>query len=229
LILELHIHSKFSPDSLMRPDKIIKAARDMGLNGIAVTDHDTIKGGLSAQKVNRDRDFSVIVGCEIKSDCGDIIGLFLQEEIRSRCNMEVIDEMRDQGGVVVLPHPFRGHRLSEEMVSAVHAIETFNSRTGRGENHLAEELRMRHKKAAVAGSDAHFYSEIGLARTVIEACEPEQLRAMILKGKTAVLDGRPSHLYLQDCSQLIKAVKLGRYSAIPGLMAGASARYLLRY
>ncbi len=229
MILELHIHSQFSHDSLMKPDRIIKAARNIGLDGIAVTDHDTIKGGLSAQKANEDKGFSVIVGCEIKSDCGDIIGLFLQEEIRSRRYMEVIDEMRDQGGVVILPHPFRGHRLSEELISAVHAIETFNSRTSKADNDLAEELQKKHNKAAVSGSDAHFYSEIGLALTGIEACESEQLRSMILKGRTAALERRQSHQYLKDCSQLIKALKLKRYSAVPGLLAGASARYLLRY
>ncbi len=229
MIVELHIHSQFSHDSLMRPEKVIKAAKDRGLNGIAVTDHDTIKGGLSAQKANEDKGFSVIIGCEVKSNCGDIIGLFLQEEIRSRNCMDVVDEIKEQGGVVVLPHPFRGHKLSEELISAVHAIETFNSRTGKAENDLAKELGRKHNKAEVAGSDAHFYSEIGLARTEIQGNDPEQLRTMILKGRTAVLDDRPSRQYLQDCSQLIKALKLKRYSAVPVLAASASARYLLRY
>jgi len=86
--------------------------------------------------------------------------------------MDVIEEIRDQGGVVVLPHPFRGHKLSKELVSAVHAIETFNSRTCKAENDLAEELQKKHNKVALAGSDAHFYSEIGLARTEVEPRSP---------------------------------------------------------
>jgi predicted metal-dependent phosphoesterase TrpH len=228
LILELHIHSQFSYDSLLTPEKILEVAKYKGLSGIAITDHETIRGGLLAQRVNRDSGFAVIVGSEVKTDVGDIIGLFLHQEIKSRNYLEVIDEIRDQGGMVVLPHPFRGHKLSSELVSAVDAIETFNSRTGKAENILAEELRERHGKAAVAGSDAHFYSEIGLGRTEVNGSEPEDIRSLMLDGKTVALEGSLSHAYLQSCSQLIKAFKLKKYSAIPRLLASASAGYLLR-
>lgn len=229
MILELHIHSRYSYDSLLDPEMIIRVARDKGLNGIAVTDHETIKGGLEAQRVNKDPGFAVIVGCEVKTEVGDITGLFLHEEIKSRNYWDVIDEIREQGGIVVLPHPYRGHKLNEVLISAVDAIETFNSRTGRAENILAEELREKHGKAAVAGSDAHFYSEIGLGRTEVNDSEPEDIPALILGGKTAALVGGLSDSYLQSCSQLIKAIKLKRYSAILRLLASASAGYLLRY
>jgi len=70
----------FHMDSFMRPEKVVKVARRIGLNGIAITDHDTIAGGLSAQKANKDSGFLVIIGCEVKSDCGDIIGLFCKRK-----------------------------------------------------------------------------------------------------------------------------------------------------
>ena len=97
MIFDLHIHSKYSFDSISEPKKIIKVAKNMGLNGVAITDHNTTKGGLEAKKINRDHDFLVIVGSEISTEIGDITGLFLSEEIKSRNSMEVIEEIKKQG------------------------------------------------------------------------------------------------------------------------------------
>jgi len=71
--LDLHIHSKYSKDSLLKPETILKVAKKRGLGGIAVTDHNTIKGGLFTQKINDDKNFVVIVGSDIKTEYGDII------------------------------------------------------------------------------------------------------------------------------------------------------------
>jgi predicted metal-dependent phosphoesterase TrpH len=228
MIFELHIHSKFSFDSLLSPEGIVKTAKKRGLNGIAVTDHNTIKGGLEAQRINNDGEFMVIVGAEINTDAGDVIGLFLNEEIKSRMFREVIDEIRSQDGVVVLPHPFRGHKLSDELISSVDAIESFNSRTGTVENQRAKELVRKYKKTSVAGSDAHFLSEIGLASTQVDCSSLDDLKSAILAGKASAFTSLQSRIYLQNCSQLVKSLKKRRYVSATEQLVRALASFILK-
>ena len=78
---DLHIHSKYSSDGVLDPEKIVKIAAKRGLNGVAITDHNTIIGGLKAKNYETE-DFKVIVGSEISTERGEIIGLFLKEEIK---------------------------------------------------------------------------------------------------------------------------------------------------
>lgn len=228
MILELHVHSKFSYDSLLAPERIVKVAKIKGLNGIAVTDHNTIEGGMRAQAANRDDDFAVIVGSEVKTDAGDLIGLFLNEEIKSRDCLLAIDEIRGQGGIVVLPHPFRGHKLRDEIISAVDAIEVFNSRTQMAENKWAKELAKKYGKTPVAGSDAHFSREIGLGRTSVGCCDAKDIRISMLKGDAAAFQCLPTYSYLKSSSQLIKAIRTRRYTAAPGLLVRAFVDYISR-
>jgi predicted metal-dependent phosphoesterase TrpH len=95
---DLHMHTIYSRDGAIKPADAIRIAKKRGLDGIAITDHDTIRGGLEAQKL-KPRDLDIIVGAEIKTDRGDVIGLFLNEEIQARDHMEVIDAIRRQGGI----------------------------------------------------------------------------------------------------------------------------------
>jgi len=111
VILDLHVHSKYSKDSRLEPEKILKLATARGLGGIAITDHNTVYGGLIARKLSKG-DLLVIVGSEIKTERGEVMGLFLNEEIPERSFFDVVDAIRDQGGIVVLPHPFDRLRRS---------------------------------------------------------------------------------------------------------------------
>ena len=81
LIADFHIHSKCSYDSLMSPEGIVKRAKKVGLTCVAITDHNTIRGGIEGEKYELTYGVEVIVGAEIKTDCGDIIGLNLNDEI----------------------------------------------------------------------------------------------------------------------------------------------------
>jgi len=92
------------PITVLEPARIIKIARKKGLDGVAVTDHDTIKGGLVASGIEKD---FVIVGAEMRTEYGDVLVLFLNEEERSGRFREVVEEVKEQGGLVVLAHPFR--------------------------------------------------------------------------------------------------------------------------
>lgn len=167
--IDPHVHSRYSPDTLAKPERIIKVAQKRGLQAVAITDHSTIKGGVRTALMAKNCGITVVIGAEMLTDAGDIIGLFLNEELQSNGALELVDEIRDQGGLSVLPHPFRGHKLNEEILSRIDMIEVFNSKSTIGQNKAAVELARRLKKPGIAGSDAHFCSEIGIARTLLES------------------------------------------------------------
>ena len=160
-IADFHIHSKYSHDSLLSIKSILKKAKIAGLTRIAITDHGTIRGGVEAKKQAGKYDIDVIVGAEIKTDCGDITGLFLDHEIHETSWTAVIAEIRQQNGVVILPHPYRDHVNTEQIAQEVDFIEIWNARSFPEENALAADLAQRLGKPAIIGSDAHFASEIG--------------------------------------------------------------------
>ena len=105
MIYDLHVHSIYSKDSLLKPSTILRVARKKGLSGVAVTDHNSIKGGLMTLKMNTDKNFHVIVGSEIKTEYGDIIGLFLQDDIKSHTFICAVEEIKEQGGSTILLIP----------------------------------------------------------------------------------------------------------------------------
>ncbi len=104
--IDFHTHTYHSFDSNMKPEVIIKVAKERDLDGIVICDHNTIKGGIEAKSVNKDKNFVVIVGAEIATDAGDVTGLFLSKEIESKKFSEVADEIKKQGGLVLLNHPY---------------------------------------------------------------------------------------------------------------------------
>jgi len=214
MIADLHIHSKYSYDSLLQPGKIIKVAKKRDLDIIAITDHDTIRGGIETQKMNHDKDFHVIIGCEINTEVGDIIGLNLNQEIKSRNSIEVIEEIKDQGGYVILPHPFRGHKLNEYIISHSDAIEVFNSRSSIEENDQALSLAKKYNKGFSAGSDAHFALEIGMGRVSINHIDNAD--KIDFSPIIENISGELSYGYMVNISQIIKSKKMKSYSAIPG-------------
>lgn len=185
---DLHTHSRYSKDGIMDVKDMFRIAKKRGLAGIAVTDHDTLRGGQEALK-NKPADLDVICGCEVSTDRGDVIGLFLTEEIKSRDHLSVISEIKAQGGVAIVPHPFDSMRgsafwLNENDARVIDAVEVLNARCVlRRFNHSADLYADIHHKSKVGGSDAHFGAEIGNAGTLVE--EGADLREAILKGETS--------------------------------------------
>ena len=177
MIYDLHTHTRYSSRcGVVEPEQLVKTAISKGLDGIAVTDHDTIKGAVEAKKFETP-EFKVIVGCEIKTTSGELIGLFLEEEIKSREPIEVIREIHNQGGIVVVPHPFDRFRSSRfnqlnEILKHADAMEVFNSRCiSNKSNELARNFTIKYGKiydiSMVGGSDAHYLSEVGRGYTKI--------------------------------------------------------------
>lgn len=169
--IDLHTHSMYSSDSGLRPETLIKIARKKHLDGIAVTDHNTIKGGIRTRSIAPD-DFLVIPGTEIRTEKGEIIGLFVEEEITAGIFEEVRERIVDQGGIVVLPHPYRNNsRDPADLVNTVDALEVMNARTSPSLNEKALLLAEKFQKPKVGGSDAHTIFEIGRAYTYIPGDE----------------------------------------------------------
>lgn len=189
--VDLHIHSKYSGDSRMAPADILKTAEEVGLDGVAITDHDTVKGGLEASKI--DSDIEVIAGAEIRTDRGEIIGYFLSEEIREKEFFAVTDAIKAQGGVVCIPHPFdifRIYRMKprDDILKVVDCIEVLNSRCVVGAfNEKARKLAEKRGLGMTAGSDAHTVSEIGASGVLIESLEDVGTKNMEIFGAAGSL------------------------------------------
>jgi predicted metal-dependent phosphoesterase TrpH len=166
---DLHVHTCYSRDCLTPLERIVERCLELGINCIAVADHSTIAGALKLREI---APFKIIVAEEILTPAGEIMGLFLSKEVGQGLSpQETISQIRSQGGLVAIPHPF-GRSLpwnnspltSREVLSQVDIVETFNSRTPLSSSNLkAEKLAKELGKAASAGSDAHTVSEIGRA------------------------------------------------------------------
>ncbi|MGD0534044.1 MAG: PHP domain-containing protein [Methanoregula sp.] len=211
---DFHIHSKYSYDSLLSPGTIIKRAIAKGLDAVAITDHNTIKGSSVAKSIMPDS-LLIVTGAEIATNYGDLIGLFLNEELQSRIFEEVIDEIRDQGGVVVLPHPCRRKKFPpQSLLSKIDILEGINARTSESDNTRAQKFAETLRKPIIAGSDAHTIFEIGNAWTSIPNepnLDEEELRRKILNGKPEIFQNksRQNRKVLQIYGNIIKYLKNG--------------------
>ncbi len=185
---DFHTHTIYSRDGAIKPADTIRIAKKRGLDGIAITDHDTIRGGLEALKL-KPRDLDIIVGAEIKTDRGDVIGLFLNEEIEAREHMEVIEAIHRQGGVAIVPHPFDSMRgsafwLTDKDAKKMDAVEVLNARCVlKRSNRMAGNYADSYGIGKVGGSDAHFGAEIANAGTLVP--EGEDICRAIRSGQTA--------------------------------------------
>ncbi|HWQ19189.1 MAG TPA: PHP domain-containing protein [Methanotrichaceae archaeon] len=194
---DLHIHSRRS-DGAIQPEKVVEVARARGLDGIAITDHNTIRGSLDAKKAETP-DFEVIIGSEIATRGGDLIGLFLHEEIKSRGFAEAISEIHEQDGIAIIPHPFdvlrpSSSRPSENEAILADAIEVLNSRCLlRRDNDRAMNLARKLNLGMTAGSDAHLGREIGNAGIITDASD---LRKAIRSGDLELF-GHASNVFNQ--------------------------------
>jgi hypothetical protein len=186
---DLHVHTCYSEDSLSPPEKIVQHCIKVGINCLAVTDHNTITGAL---EVKRLAPFKVIVSEEILTTQGEIIGYFLTEEIPPRLSPEeTVAQIKAQGGLACIPHPFDRirnklrPRALEKIIPDIDLIEVFNSRTMLlWDSARALELARRHDLPGTAGSDAHIVREVGGTYMEIpEFNDAEQFRQALRQGQ----------------------------------------------
>ena len=203
--IDLHVHTRHSHDSAAPVESVLQRCRDNGLGLVAITDHDNIRGGLEARE--RAAGFPVIVGEEIKSAQGDIIGLFLEEQVAPRLSaLETVKRVKDQGGLVGVPHPFDRIRPTAMKKSAlleilpwVDFLEGFNSHTVFSrDNRKGVDFAAEHSLPVVASSDSHSALELGRTYTEVPGdCldgTPEGLLRAI--GSGSCVGRRPNPLLL---------------------------------
>ena len=174
---DIHNHTHYSSCSNLKPEMLLKAAKKKKFNGIGIVDHHTIKGALKVKELNKDKDFEVITGSEITTNYGDVLCLYLNKDIKSREFFSVVEEVKKQNGIVVIPHPFRkslnkDHTFKlpiEKIKNKIDAIECFNARMlPLGDNEKAQRIAKKLNIAGTGGSDAHFRFEIGTGWTTFE-------------------------------------------------------------
>jgi predicted metal-dependent phosphoesterase TrpH len=202
-VADVHTHTMYSgfskysylsfPDSVTTPKKSVRVAEKKGLDLLCITDHNTIKGAAEAKKYNSEL---VVIGEEICSKGGEIIGLFLQEEIKPGLSAaETIEIIHEQDGIAFAPHPFsvycscvgkKLHRLRLD------GIEVFNSLHRDGYSN-AIALESCNGYAKMGGSDAHSSSMIGNGYTTFSGNSQEEFRSAIKNRRTSY-GGKPAPL-----------------------------------
>jgi predicted metal-dependent phosphoesterase TrpH len=189
--VDLHMHTDHSGDCATPVDVLLQTARDRGLGAIAITDHNEVSGALEARKIAEESfdDLKVIVAEEVKTaEQGEVIGLFLEEKIPKGLTMaETIAEIRRQGGLVYVPHPFdRFHSVPDyehllDIVEEIDVLEVFNPRVAlTAFNEEAERFARKYRIVPGAGSDSHVAQGLGSVRVRIHDFDgPEEfLEAM---------------------------------------------------
>jgi len=218
---DLHTHSSASFDSLSDPRSMMAKAVSLGLTHLAITDHERIDGALRAAELVPPG-LHLIVGEEIRTADGDMLGLFLHEAVPPGLSAaETAAAIREQGGLVGLPHPFDSHRSSggsqageaeqklEDLATIVDYVETHNARAYRDANPLAGAFADRHGLPGVASSDAHSTTELGIATTVLPGpfTTAQELRELLPQAQ--ITPGRASY-YVRLWTPVAKLVNRAR-------------------
>ena len=218
--VDLHCHTSASFDCLASPGSVVKAAASRGITHLAITDHDRIDGALRARDV-APPNLQVIVGEEVKTADGDLVALFLERAVvPGRPARETIDEVRAQGGLVGIPHPFdkyRGSMLKDPRLEAIGTlvdwVEAHNARVvGGSGNERAAAFARELGLPGVAVSDAHSVIEVGVAYSIVEVDPgtPEGMLAALTNVQ--VMPGRASYIVrtLTPLSKLVNHLRGNR-------------------
>jgi len=200
-------------DCTMSLEQIIARCLKVGINCLSVADHNTIAGALKMKEM---APFSIIVGEEILTLDGEIIGFFLKQEIPSKLSVkETIARIKAQNGLVCIPHPYDRLRLSvfrdqifEDIMSDVDIIEVFNARSlSPGSSTRAAKLAQKYGKLASAGSDAHTLPEIGNAYVEMPRFnDKDEFLASLAKGKIFGNKSNPTAHFVSTWNRFKKRI-----------------------
>ena len=162
-----HVHTYHSIDSFLKPKVLVDVLFKAKIDNVIITDHNSIRGALEAKayaEKNYTNKFNVIIGEEVKTDIGDIIGFPIKDEIQLKDHKKVIDEIKKQGGFACLPHPYKSHNLlkihEQQFIDSIDFIEIFNARVSKKLNEYAKEMASYYNKNTIIGSDAHVKGDL---------------------------------------------------------------------
>ena len=207
---DLHSHTMYSPDGVMSPSDIIAACLKAGIDCLAVTDHNAIAGAIG---VAMQAPFPVIVGEEVKTSEGEIIGLYLKEAVPKKLSAEeTIRLIKEQGGLVYVPHPFDplhttpAYGLLARNAANIDIIEVYNPRiTFTAFNEQARRLARKYGIPGGAGSDCHVLQGVGTAMLSLRKFSSPQELLASLRGADIIRSNK-SPIYLHS----LKLLKNGR-------------------
>ncbi len=213
--IDLHCHTSASFDSLADPAAVARAAASRGLTHLAVTDHDRIDGALRALEA-APPGLTIIVGEEVKTTDGDLIAVFLREVVPPGLSaVETIAAIREQGGLVGVPHPFDGLRSFgrhsgtqlESIAHLVDWVEAYNARViGGSANEKAALFAREHNLPGVGASDSHAVIEVGVTYNIVHG-DPGTPQALLASlGGLDFVPGRAS-FYVRAWTPLAKMIQ----------------------
>lgn len=186
--IDTHVHTEYSPDSETSIEEAIEAAKKAGLDGMAITDHNSVDGAKEALEEVEEDDFLIIPGIEVSSKDGHILGLGLEETVPSGLSAkETVSRIREMDGIAISAHPFSlNTKPFSPLKSDFDAIEVFNPKRYIG-TRIASKHAQINGLSRTGGSDAHFPEEIGLAGVEIK-CKPfvGETIEKIREGKASV-------------------------------------------
>jgi hypothetical protein len=227
--VDLHMHTDHSHDCETPVEVLLASAKETGLGAIAVTDHNEISGALEAREKAKAAGVKVIVGEEVKTaEQGEVIGLFIEEKIPRGLTMaETVAEIKRQGGLVYVPHPFdRMHAVPDyahlpAILDDIDAIEVFNPRVAIGAfNEEAVRFAAKYRIVAGAGSDSHVAQGLGSVR--IRMRDFDGPREFLQSLRDAEITTKPSSLIY------VQALKFLQTKATPAAARRASRERRVR-
>lgn len=200
LSVELHSHSELSYDGRDPIELLLEQAEAIGLDALAVTDHDEIDASLEAAALAEEYDLVGIPGMEVTSAAGHVLAFGIEELIPAGLSYdETLERIHSLDGIAIVPHPFQSSRhgvaahITDDQLAAADAIEVYNSRlfTGRA-NRQADRFAIEHELSKTAGSDAHIAEMVGQAVTEVDAYHrsAESILDAIADGRTSVVGKR---------------------------------------
>jgi hypothetical protein len=201
--LDMHMHTEYSRDSRVRLADFAELAREAQLGTVCITDHDTIEGALRLREM--DTGLQVIIGEEITTADGELVGLYLEKKVAPGLTAEhSIGLIHEQGGLAYVPHPFSRNRrrhlrrpVLERVAPTIDIVEVFNAREVASSSNLrAFEFARAHDLPGGVGSDSHRRIEIGRTYVdVVPFVTPQELLVALREGKvTGTLSGIGIHV-----------------------------------
>jgi predicted metal-dependent phosphoesterase TrpH len=186
--VDLHVHSSASFDCSVPPAEVARRLRAYGIDPLFLTDHDSIEG---ASRLRRQGMLTTVTGEEVSTSDGDLIGLFLVEAVEPGLSAaQTVDRIKEQGGLVYVPHPFDRRRRAlelgalERVRGRVDIVEVFNGRSSPAANRLADDACATIGAVPGAGSDAHSLGELGRVYVEMDAFQgPDDFLAGLEQGR----------------------------------------------
>lgn len=201
-LADLHLHTIYSYDGTAPLPAVLTRAKQLGLDVIAITDHDEIAGALKAAEIAPLYGVEVIPGIEITTAEGDLLALFIKEKVAAGLSLvETVLKVRELGGVCIAPHPMAGGMgmkslnaksilkalRNQKVAETLIGIETYNGTSiDRVSNHSASLFSNRLKLARTGSSDAHILETIGFGATEFEGETAADLLAALKNRTTKV-------------------------------------------